>query len=270
MTAKRRRKRQKKYEERRKAKRASAGGQRTKVQSGTQPVQAAELPFHSSTRRLRQATLLAAQRLYGNGYVQRILERAPFVGTLQRQEEDGSENAANPGGRGPGQIQNGSEQFYTVAGATLDAITDQLAHFDGFAAQTRADLGMEGNVTPQRQDDGTLQVQVTWVIPEVTVQLPRWEGYDAACAAAQREWDRFMQQTRQHEQTAHVDAAHDFVQELGEEDTVITGATVAELQRNLQAKRDELGGRLQAIHDSCDHGASIDAILHPDNGRCPE
>lgn len=271
MMARRRRKRRRKQQQKRNAKAAGRGGLRTQVASRSQQEQTAGFVFHPSTRRLRQATLLAVQRLRGNSYVQRILGQAHFASRLQRQEEeDGSERAANPGGRGPGQIQQGSEQFYTVSGATLDAITDQLAHFDGFAAKTSADLGMEGRVTPQRLDDGTFRVQVTWIIPEVVVHLPRWQGYDAACAAAQQEWDRFMQQTRQHEQTAHVNAAHNFVEDLGEEDTVISGATIAELQRNLQAKRDELGERLQAIHDRCDHGASIDAILHPDNGRCPE
>lgn len=266
--AKKRRKRQKK-EEKRKAKRT--GGQRIQVEPGPQQEQTAELPAHSTTRQLRQATLLEVQRRRGNVYVQRLLGQAQPASKLQRQEEeDGNGGAANPGGRGPGQLQNGNEQFYTVSGATLDAITEQLAHFDGFAAQTNAELGMEGRVTPERLEDGTFRVQVTWVIPEVTVHLPRWQGYDGACTAAQQEWDRFMQQTRQHEQEAHVDAARDFVEALGEEDTVIAGATIAELQQNLQAKRDDLGERLQAIHDSCDHGASIDAILHPDNGRCQE
>ena len=111
--------------------------------------------------------------------------------------------------------------------------------------------------------------EVTWVINGATVRLPRWADYDEACPAAQAEWDRFLRQTRIHEQEAHVDEARTFVDELGEEDTVITGETRAALRRNLMAKHRDLADRLQDIHDGCDHGVSIDAILHPDNGRCP-
>jgi len=75
---------------------------------------------------------------------------------------------------------------------------------------------------------------------------------------------------RQHEQEAHVDVSAGFVKELGEADTVITGETMADLEDNLAAKQEELGGRLQAIHDGCDHGVGLDAILHPDNGRCED
>jgi predicted secreted Zn-dependent protease len=98
------------------------------------------------------------------------------------------------------------------------------------------------------------------------VRLPRWTGYDAACPSAQQEWDRFMTQTRAHEQQEHVNMARNFVDNLGEDDTVITGSSVADLQNTLQAKHQELADRLQALHDACDHGAAIDALLHPENG----
>jgi hypothetical protein len=184
--------------------------------------------------------------------------------------EGGSEAApANPGGRGPGRMRHASEDPYVVTGATLADITGQLHQIDGFGAGTTAPIGLSGRVQPERQEDDTYRVEVTWAINGATVQLPQWANYDEACPAAQAEWDRFMRQTRRHEQEEHVDEARDFAAELGEEDTVITGASIAALQRNLAAKHRELAGRLQDIHDGCDHGASIDAILHPDNGRCP-
>jgi len=151
----------------------------------------------------------------------------------------------------------------------LNDITGQLGHFGGYASETNAPITIQGRVTPQ-QVGGVYQVRVQWIISGATVGLPRWTNYNAACPAAQQEWDRFMGQTRQHEQQAHVNAARTFVQNLGEEDTVITGSTVAALRTNLRAKQRELAGRLQTIHDGCDHGVSIDAILHPERGRCSE
>jgi predicted secreted Zn-dependent protease len=179
------------------------------------------------------------------------------------------EPATRGGGRGPGRVQHAEEQPYTVTGATLDDITGQLNAIDGFAAETNAPLGLAGEVQPERQEDDTYRVEVTWAINDAVVRLPQWADYDEACPAAQAEWDRFMTQVRRHEQEAHIDMSRTFVSELGEEDTVVTGETVAELQRNLAAKQEALAGQLQERHDECDHGASIDAILHPDDGRCP-
>jgi predicted secreted Zn-dependent protease len=184
-------------------------------------------------------------------------------------QAESEEPATRAGGRGPGRVQHAQEQPYTVTGATLDDITGQLNAIDGFAAATNAPLGLAGGVQPERQEDDTYRVEVTWAINDAVVQLPQWADYDDACPAAQAEWDRFMTQVRRHEQEAHIDASREFVADLGEEDTVITGDTVADLQRNLAAKQEELAGQLQEMHDGCDHGASIDAILHPDNGRCP-
>jgi hypothetical protein len=181
----------------------------------------------------------------------------------------GEGQAANPGGRGPGRIQHASESPYTVTGATLDDITGQLTQIDGFGAQTSAPIGLGAPPSPERQEDDTYRVEVQWAINGAAVTLPRWANYDQACTAAQTEWDRFMTQTRRHEQEDHVDMARDFVANLGPEDTVIRGESIADLQANLSAKQQELAGRLQTEHDGCDHGASIDAILHPDNGRCP-
>lgn len=233
---------------------------------------------------LSKGNLQSAQRqdlarqigqVQGNQHLQRLAapqnERPAPVESSQVQLQRGQRRrGANPGGRGPGGIQHASEVYYNVTGSTLDQVSNQLDHFDGFAAQTSAPLGIRGRVRPERQEDGSYRAQVQWVINGAQVHLPRWTGYDHACQAAQSEWDRFMTQARLHEQEAHVDAARDFVSNLGEEDTVITGTTLAELQTNLQAKQIELAERLQAIHDACDHGASIDAYLHPENGTCEE
>ena len=77
-----------------------------------------------------------------------------------------------------------------------------------------------------------------------------------------------MGRVRQHEQEAHVDAALAILAALPEEDRIITGADREELVQNLQDKQAEIAGRIQTMHDGCDHGVSIDAILHPDDGRC--
>ncbi len=77
-----------------------------------------------------------------------------------------------------------------------------------------------------------------------------------------------MAQANIHEQTAHVDQAAPYLAGISAEDRVVKGATTAEVQANLAAKRDELAAALQTIHDGCDHGVGIDAILRPDTGRC--
>jgi predicted secreted Zn-dependent protease len=251
----------------------------TAVSTDTSSMPLERLPEHETTRPLRQTAVEDMQRRHGNAHTQRTLalrtveslslSEAGLAGVVQRQGGR-RRRGANPGGRGPGRIQHAREVTYTVSGATLVDITGQLNPFDGFASQTEAPLGLAGRVRPQRQPDDSFQVTVQWRINGASVHLPRWTDYDAACPAAQQEWDRFLRQTRQHEQEAHVDAGREFVNQLGEEDTVIRGETIEELQANLGAKQEELGERLQAIHDACDHGVGLDAILHPDNGHCDE
>ncbi|MFO7540964.1 MAG: DUF922 domain-containing protein [Chloroflexota bacterium] len=240
------------------------------------PVPLARLPEHGTSRPLRQAAVTDMQHRHGNAFVQRTLAQGRLVqanaetaAVIQRQDGH-RRQGANPGGRGPGRIQHAREVVYEVSGAALADITDQLNRFDGFASQTEAPLGLAGRVRPQRQPDDSFQVTVRWQINGAAVHLPRWTDYNTACPAAQQEWDRFLRQTRLHEQEAHVNAGREFVNQLGEEDTVINGATIEELQANLETKQQELGERLQAIHDACDHGVGLDAILHPDNGRCPD
>lgn len=239
------------------------------------PAELARVPGHSSGRPLRQAAVLQMQRDYGNASVQRIL-----AGRVQR--EGGAEGAepmdggkgkkksANPGGKGPGKVSGAKESFYEVSGATLNDISPLLHHFGEEAAQTNTPLGLSGNVQTQKQEDGSFRAQVKWAINDPLTQLPQWKDYDAACPAAQAEWDRFMGQTRKHEQEAHIDAAQTFVKGLTEADTVFTGASTEEIQTKLEAKQKELAKKLQDIHDACDHGVGIDAILHPDKGRCGE
>ncbi|NOZ06903.1 MAG: DUF922 domain-containing Zn-dependent protease [Chloroflexi bacterium] len=244
--------------------------------AGTIQAQAAQLSDRQLQGAQRRALGAHIGRMQGNGHLQRVVSfgkraRAATTGapaTVQMRPGR-RRRGAHPGGRGSGHIQHATTNYYTVSGATLHDIVGQLSHFGGYASETNAPITIRGRVTPQHVGN-VYQVRVQWVISGATVGLPRWTNYNTACSAAQHEWDRFMGQARQHEQQAHVDAARTFVRNLGEEDTVITGSTVADLQANLAAKQQELAGRLQTIHDSCDHGISIDATLHPDRGRCSE
>lgn len=228
--------------------------------NGEVSLQASELdgPPMQSVQRMNQLAFIG--QVQGNAHVQRLM--------VQMQPTRRRPAGANPGGRGPGRIANATENPYTVTGATLADITGQLHPFGGFGAQTSAPLGMSGRVKPTKLPDGSFQARITWAINGATVGLPRWGDYDNACPAAQAEWDRFMTQTRAHEQAEHVNAARNFVAGLTDADTVITGATMSDIQTNLEAKQQDLGTRLQAIHDACDHGVAIDAILHPDAGQC--
>jgi predicted secreted Zn-dependent protease len=230
----------------------------------------------------RRAIASRIGRKQGNNHLQRVIARAQgspnmaAIPSVQREDESvpmggGSKGGGKGGGgSGPGSMQNSTEQPYDVSGATLTDVATQLTSLGGFAAETNTPLGLSGTVAPTSQPDGTYRVQVTWQINGATTRLPRWTGYSAACSAAKGEWDRFMTQVRAHEQAAHVNAARDFCSNLGEADTVITGASVDEVRTNLQAKQQELAARLQTMHNGCGHGADIDAILHPDNGRCEE
>ena len=136
-------------------------------------------------------------------------------------------------------------------------------------AQTETHLGIATEEMPiQRRPIGTLRVEVPWYINSAVVGLPRWTNRAGVCAAAQQEWDRFQRRAHQHEQEAHLDMAYQFVKGLGQVDRIVTGRNAEALRSNLAAKQQVLRGRLQALHYGCDHGASIDAILDPDNGRC--
>jgi len=209
--------------------------------------------------------VLHQQEQHGNAYVQRFLQND--TGMVQRQKKKASSKSE---GKGPGKIKNAKEEFYDVSGATLSEVASQLHPFDGHASETYTALTIEGKVKPTKTEDDTYRARVKWIIVDGVVRMPRWTDYSAACPAAQTEWDRFMRLLRQHEQEAHVDVSASFVKELGEADTIITGETMADLQDNLEAKQEELGARLQAIHDGCDHGVSLDAILHPDSGHCDD
>ena len=218
----------------------------------------ADLPSQSNSRSLRQAQFLQLQRVLGNAAVQREIDDGG----------DSASGASQGGGGGLGSISNATVSTYDVSGATLDDITGQLNRLDGHAASTNAPLGMSGQVNPETQEDGSLRVEVPWIIDNAVVTLPNWTDYGSACEAAQGEWTRFMSRARQHEQEAHVDEALAIVAALPEEDRIITGADREELIQNMQDKQSEIAGRIQTMHDGCDHGVSIDAILHPDNGRC--
>jgi predicted secreted Zn-dependent protease len=237
----------------------------------------ADLPGHSNSRSLRQAQFNQLQRVHGNTTVQRFLDgrdngtppglqAAP--GSIQRDDDDSDGDSAGGSGGSLASISNASVSTYDVSGATLNDITGQLTQLDGHGASTSAPLGMSGQVVPERQEDGSLRLEAPWIINNAVVTVPNWTDYGAACAAAQGEWDRFMGRVRQHEQEAHVDAALAILAALPEEDRIITGADREELVQNLQDKQAEIAGEIQTMHDGCDHGVSIDAILHPDDGRC--
>ncbi|GMQ79489.1 MAG: hypothetical protein BMS9Abin02_2086 [Anaerolineae bacterium] len=243
-----------------------------------------ELPNLPNTLTLRRQLVQRLQTRLGNSAVARRMSSAdtraiPAMGPappdlLQRDGEDEQEgegaSETTAAASGAGSIQNATEDFYDISGAALNDITGQLAHFDGqYGAQTETQLGIStAQMQVERQADRSVRVEVPWSINSAVVGLPRWTDYANACAAAQQEWNRFMRRARQHEQEAHVDMAYQFVRDLGLEDRIVSGRNAAALRRNLAAKQRALIRRLTTIHDGCDHGVSIDAILHPDNGRC--
>ena len=231
----------------------------------------AQLSLPGETGR-RVATYIS--QVHGNRVLSRMAnqvqaspEQSPFPASIQMKGDKKSQGAY-PDGRGPGRIQHAVEQPYDVTGASLADLTSQLQRLSGFASETDISLTIKGRVTPQKTTDDKFQVRVQWILTGGTVKLPRWVNYPQACPAAQQEWDRFLGQARVHEQQAHVDAAQTFIDGLGVDDKVIIGDSLAEVQSNLEAKQQDLGQKLQAIHDTCDHGVSIDAILHTENGAC--
>jgi hypothetical protein len=235
------------------------------------------LPATSNNLELRQKNVLHLQRKQGNAHVQRLLpsRRAQpalpvSVGSapgnfIQRDASQGGKSK----GEGPGTVDGAAEDFYDVSGKELSDLTDQLKKFDGYGSETYVALTIDGEVVPEEKG-GKLQIKVKWIAVDHETRLPRWTDYKDACSAAQTEWNRFMKQTRKHEEEKHVKMANDWVKNLGEEDTVITGDTVDELKEKLAEKQEELGNKLQAKHDECGHGVEIDAILHPDKGVCGE
>jgi predicted secreted Zn-dependent protease len=243
---------------------------------GTLEAQAAQLEAGRWQMAQRLAIVGQIEQRQGNTHLQRMMEkstpdrREPESGVTQLQRDHQQGGGGGAGGPiGPGRMRNSEERYYDVTGKTLVEVSTQITQIDGYASETYTGLTIEGRVRPQRRADGTYQVKVKWVIRGTYTRLPRWIDYNKGSAAAKAEWNRFMTQTRLHEQQAHVDAAQKFVEGLGEEDTVITGASVEEVSQNLQAKQQELGSRLQAIHDSCTHGTDVDAILHPERDVSP-
>jgi predicted secreted Zn-dependent protease len=244
--------------------------------NGTLEAQAAQLKAGRWQMAQRLAIVGQIGQRQGNTRLQRMMEkstpdrREPESGVMQLQRDHHQGGGGGAGGpTGPGRMRNSEERYYDVTGKTLTEVSTQITQIDGYASETYTGLTIEGRVRPQRLADGTYRVRVKWVIRGTYTRLPRWIDYNKGSAAAKAEWNRFMTQTRLHEQQAHVDAAQKFVEGLGEEDTVITGASVEDVSQNLQAKQQELGSRLQAIHDSCTHGTDVDAILHPERDVSP-
>lgn len=155
-----------------------------------------------------QQRALASQigETHGNLHLQRVVletnNHRGMTGTsgpvVQRQPQNPGKGSS-AGGSGPGRIQNASERYYDVDGSTLNEVSPQLRRFDGFAAETNAPITIRNRVRPQRQEDGTYQIRVEWVIRGAFTRLPRWMNYSNTCPAAKQEWDRYMTQTRAHE-----------------------------------------------------------------------
>ena len=233
-------------------------------------------PAYTNNLHLRQRSVLHLQRKHGNAHVRRILANQRTQPALpissgnapdnfiQRDEAKGGGKSK---GEGPGKVKGAEEVFYDVSGKKLSDLTNQLKKIDGYASETYVALTIDGEVTPKRKS-GKLQIKVKWKVVDHETRLPRWTDYKDACSAAQKEWDRFMKQTRKHEEKAHVKMANKWVKKLGKKDRVITGKDVDELKRKLADKHKELGEKLQTKHDACGHGVDIDALLHPEKGVC--
>jgi len=239
------------------------------------------LPATSNNLSLRQKNVLHLQRKQGNARARSVLparrtspaRRAQPVLPVSSGSAPGNfiQRDASKGGKskgeGPGTVKGAHEDFYNVTGKELSDLTDQLKKFKGYASETYVALTIEGEVVPKKKG-GKLQIKVKWKAVDHETRLPRWTDYKDACPAAQKEWNRFMKQTRKHEAQKHVKMANKWVKSLGKEDTVITGDTVDELKTKLADKHKELAKKLQDKHDDCGHGVDIDAILHTDKGVC--
>jgi predicted secreted Zn-dependent protease len=251
-------------------------GDSFQVQNLANPVPLPDsLPATSNNLNLRQKNVLRLQRKQGNARARSTLparpaQAAPPVSSgsapgnfIQRDASKGGKSK----GEGPGTVKGASEDFYDVNGKELSDLTNQLKKFEGYASETYVALTIDGEVVPKKKG-GKLQIKVKWKAVDHETRLPRWADYKDACPAAQKEWDRFMKQTRKHEAQKHVKMANKWVKSLGKKDTVITGDTVDELKTKLADKHKELAKRLQTKHDDCGHGVEIDAILHTDKGVC--
>ena len=236
-------------------------------------------PAHDNNLGLRQEAILKIQQKHGNTQARQVLARQQAApgpslksgvlspGSIQRKDKKKGSGKSN--GEGPGKVKGAEEAFYDVSGKKLSDLTSQLKKYDGYGSKTYVALTIEGEVVPKKKK-GKLQIKVKWTTVDHKTYLPRWTDYKDACSAAQEEWDRFMKQTRKHEEKAHVKMANKWVKNLKKKDTVITGKDVDELKQKLAEKQVELGEKLQKKHDACGHGVDIDAILHTDKGVCTE
>jgi hypothetical protein len=218
-------------------------------------------PYSSAFQRQALATRIG--QAHGNRQLIALLKPlqadtpAPNTEVLQTQER-GKKEPANPGGRGPGKMQGAKEGFYEVKGKQLVDLLPQLKKFDGFAAETCTPVRFK-YAAPTREK-GKWTTTVGWIVDEATTKLPRWMDYDTASTAAQTEWDRYLQQTRQHEEERHIQAVKEYVQTRP---TSFTAKSAAKLVKVVnQEGKCTLQYIQTEIHDQCGHGVEIDAILH--------
>jgi hypothetical protein len=230
------------------------------VYEATLPGQVRQLNDYRLQPVQRQALMTRIGWVQGNRHLQRL------VALIQRREPEEvtpAQSNTDPASPTPATRQNVTETYRDESGS----LTELAAAFTTRrAAETNTPLSYKGYEWNQ-QPDGSYRTEVEWILPQITMTLPRWQEYGAASAAAQGEWDRFVGQTRIHEQEAHVDKARDLLNQLQEADRVVVAGSPEELKAKIEAKAKELAQRLQAIHAQCDHGVSIGAVLNPANAQ---
>jgi len=186
-----------------------------------------------------------------------------------------------------------TETSYDVSGATLADVwkdiqakgprDDEGKAWPGKATPSLvSDCSVKGEATSGAHDPCpdrlmwtvTLTATFTWGV-ETEILLPRWTGRDRACAAAQREWDRFLAALRTHE-TGH----HDEAKKALAAAVPLAGATAgahdcsepvagsiarAAIEGPFQAEEKRIAEAIEAAGDPYDertgHGANQEAVL---------
>lgn len=170
-------------------------------------------------------------------------------------------------------ISRARETFYEINEPVLARVPARF-RFTGegarWAGETRAQIAGAERLTPVWEGGRYIVRNIPWRAV-CSVEMPRWANFLAASDADRQEWGRFMRALRVHEQ-GHVDIAHRFIANIDAQDRQVTGATMQEIQENLQYLADELQATLQEEHDEYDrrttHGDTQGATLRAP-GRGP-
>lgn len=165
-------------------------------------------------------------------------------------------------------ISRAREEFYNIDVTDLTLVSDHFPvdnNGDRWAGETNADIVGVTSLTPVREGNILIVRNIPWRI-DCVVLLPKWNNLLRASDAERQEWARFMRRLRVHEQ-GHVDLAYDFIQQIAPQDRQVTGATLPDIQQNLQVLGTTLQNGLQAQHDNYDirtnHGATQGAVIRP-------